>query len=76
MATFRYKGDQPVDVTVLGRVVEPGNKVEVPDALVNTDGLADSGGFVWPADLWAPLTAPKKSVERANKPATPESDGA
>lgn len=69
MATFRYKGDQPVDVAVLGRVVNPKDKVEVPDELVNTDGLADSGGLVWPEELWELMTPPKRVNAKVNKPA-------
>lgn len=75
MATFKYKGTEPVEVPVLHRVVNPGDKVEVPDELVNTDGLADSGGLAWPEALWAEVTPPKKSAEKVNKPATLESDG-
>lgn len=75
MATFKFKGHEPVDVSALGRVVQPKERVDVPDELVNTTGLADDGGLVWPEELWELVTPPKRGAAKVNKPAAAEKDG-
>ena len=52
----------PLDVPILGRVVEDGETVEVPD--FQPDGESP---IVWPANRWEPVAGPK-----AAKAAQPE----
>ena len=44
----------PLDVPLLGRVVEDGETLDVPD--VQADGVSP---IVWPPDKWEPVAAPK-----------------
>lgn len=69
MAKLRLKLDFPIDVTALGRVVQPGELVDVPDALFalaivhgptgtvigHDDGAA---GVVWPDAVWSVVDEP------------------
>jgi len=53
----------PLDVPLLGRMVEDGETVEVPD--VQGDGESP---IVWPGNRWAPVTqkvAPEKAAKAA-----------
>ena len=44
----------PLDVPILGRQVEDGEEVDVPDT--QDDGSA----VVWPSNRWQPVTASRK----------------
>lgn len=43
---LRFLGDQPHDVRVLGRVVEPDELVDVPQDVFDA--------YAWPESLWSP----------------------
>ncbi|MFE9432154.1 hypothetical protein [Streptomyces sp. NPDC006640] len=51
MARVRYLGPEPVTVPELGRVVEPDEIVEVPDARFE--------GYVCQPGMWEPIQEPK-----------------
>ena len=55
----------PLDVPVLGRVVEDGEVVEVPDA-----GPGGEPAIVWPPPKWEPAGPPPPSFTPA--PAAPD----
>ena len=52
----------PLDVPVLGRVVEDGELVEVPD--FQPDGTSP---LVWPPDKWEPDGAPPPAADDDEK---------
>jgi len=52
----------PLDVPLLGRVVEDGETLDVPD--FQADGISP---IVWPPDKWEPVAAPKVAAEKAAK---------
>ena len=52
----------PLDVPLLGRTVDDGETVEVPD--MQADGTSP---IVWPPDKWAPVAVPKVAPEKAAK---------
>jgi hypothetical protein len=49
MSVVTNISDAPQDVPLLGRVVQPGETVTVPD--VQADGVSP---IVWPAETWQP----------------------
>ena len=49
----------PLDVPLLGRAVEDGETVEVPD--VQADGVSP---VVWPPNRWEPAAAPKAAAAK------------
>lgn len=56
---LRFLGDQPHEVSVLRRVVEPDELVDVPDDVFEA--------YVWPDSLWMP--EPAARATRSDKPA-------
>lgn len=56
MAKLRFVGNEPADVPVLGRTVEPDELVDVDDAVFKSR--------VWPEAQWAVVGEPKKSTAK------------
>jgi hypothetical protein len=56
MSQVKNVSGGPLDVPLLGGVVEDGETVEVPD--VQLDGKSP---IVWPADKWQPVKAKASS---------------
>ena len=52
MAKVRYIGDEPMDVPLVGREVEPDELIEVPDAVAQDT--------VWPERFWRVEDAGRK----------------
>ena len=48
----------PLDVPILGRGVEDGEEVDVPDE------QADGSAIIWPANRWEPVTAVKATSKK------------
>ncbi len=61
MSKVKNVSGGPLDVPVLGRVVEDGETVAVPD--VQADGESP---IVWPPDKWEPVKAAKASAGTAD----------
>jgi hypothetical protein len=64
----------PLDVPLLGRVVEDGETVEVPDF---QPGSTDENPLpvVWPDNRWQPVKPPKVKPEPAAKDTSSKADG-
>jgi hypothetical protein len=51
----------PLDVPLLGRIVDDGETVEVPD--VQDDGVSP---IVWPPNRWEPVTNTKSAAKTSD----------
>ena len=82
MSKRRNISGGPLDVPLLGRVVEAGEVVEVPDFQPAHDPASEPGdpghlAITWPADKWEDVPDPVITPEPAaraprRKPATPQ----
>lgn len=59
MGKVRYIGDEPRDVPLVGREVQPDELVELPDAVVQE--------YEWPASLWDVVDSGKKLFDPSTK---------
>jgi hypothetical protein len=59
MSKVKNVSGGPLDVPVLGRVVEDGETVEVPD--FQPDGTSP---IIWPANRWEPAAEPKAKAAK------------
>lgn len=76
MAKVRFKGSEPADVPLLGRIVEPDEVVEIPDewlAKPIKDEDKDSPtygevigheGYAWPEENWTEVSTKQKTSSK------------